>query len=550
MRASIVRILLLSGATGVLPALAQTVPDAGALRQQLDNEHNKPQLPPRAAPLQVPEPPVLTLPEGATVTVKAFRFEGNTLVADAVLQAVVQRWKGRAIGFADLQRAAQDVATAYRDAGWIVRTYLPQQDVTEGTVTIHVVEAKFSGAHLEGTPPLRMSPELVIAVVQAAQAPGEPVNAAALDRGLLLASDLPGVAVSGALESGTNDGETGLALRMTDEPLVTGSVALDNGGARSTGAARVLASATVSSPLHQGDQLHADVVDSQGSHYGRVAYTTPFPPSGLRAGLNASQLDYHLVGPSFSALHAQGSSTAFGADFDYPLVRSRQRNLYLSLNGEHTFFLNRANGAVQSRYAVDSATLGLAGNAFDDADGGGANTFSFNWEHGDVVQGAHDPGENPAVAGGYDKWHYALSRQQALTSDLSLYGAVNGQYARRPLDSSSRFYLGGPTGVRAYPVNEGSGDRGQVASVELRWHALDAFSLTGFGDLGHVGDSTGDETLKGFGVTLAWSGPSNFNAQATVARRYGDNPDHGAGGKDQDGSLERTRVWLQAQLPF
>ena len=551
MRASIARILLLSGAAGVLPAIAQTVPDAGALRQQLDNEHNKPQLPPRAAPLQAPEPPTLTLPQGATVTVKTFRFEGNTLVTDAALQAVVQRWTGRPIGFADLQRAAQDVATAYRDAGWIVRTYLPQQDVTEGTVTIHVVEAKFSGAHLEGAPPLRMSPELVIAVVQAAQAPGEPVNAAALDRGLLLASDLPGVAVSGALESGANDGETGLALRMTDESLVTGSVELDNGGARSTGAVRVLASATVNSPLHQGDQLRADVVDSQGSHYGRVAYTVPLGADGLRAGLNASVLDYRLVGKDFAALHGSGSSDAWGADFSFPLIRSRKRNLYLSVNGERTVFLNRANGLVQSSYGIDSATVGLSGNAFDEVGGSGANTFSLAWELGDVRQGHLDIGENPALAGGYDKLRYAGSRQQALTDTVSLYGALSGQYANKTLDSSGRFYLGGPAGVRAYPVNEGSGDRGQLVNLELRWRPADAFTLLGFGDWGHVAASSGSESLQGVGVSAIWIGPYNLNAQATVARRIGSNPDRNAStGRDQDGSLDRTRFWLQAQLPF
>ena len=549
MRAAFAWFLLLSGSSAFVPVRAQTAPDAGALRQQLDNER-KPALPQRAAPLQAADKEPLTLPEGATITVDAFRFEGNTLIDAGRLQPLVQGYTGHPIHFADLQRATQAVAAAYREAGWIVQAWLPRQDVTEGTVTIRVVEARFAGAHLEGRAPLRLSPELVIADVQARQPVGAPLNADALDRGLLLADDLPGVSVTGALEPGANDGETGLALRMTDDPLVTGQASVDNDGSRSTGAARLLATLTLESPLGIGDELRTDVVEARGSHYGRVAYTLPLNNDGLRGGMNVSHLDYRLVGADFAALHSSGSSDGWGADFSFPLLRSRQRNLYLSVNGERTTFVNRANGVVQSNYGVSAATVGLSGNLFDDVGGGGANTASLTWELGDVRQGHPDPGENPAVDGGYDKLRYSLSRHQALTPALALYGAVNGQYANKLLDSSARFYLGGPAGVRAYPVNEGAGDRGQVANLELRWRALDTFSVIGFEDWGHVSDHAGHETLKGAGVSVVWNGPANFNAQATLARRIGSNADHASTGKDQDGTLERNRLWLQAQLPF
>ncbi len=54
------------------------------------------------------------------------------------------------------------------------------------------------------------------------------------------------------------------------------------------------------------------------------------------------------------------------------------------------------------------------------------------------------------------------------------------------LDSSSKFSLGGPAGVRAYPVGEGSGDQGLQLSLEAR-RAMGA-SGTGlaFFDLGGV----------------------------------------------------------------
>ena len=80
---------------------------------------------------------------GQTVVVSDFRFAGNTLLTAKQLAPTVAGFKGRPLSFADLQNAAIEVATAYRKAGWIVRAYLPQQDITQGTVTIQIVEAKF-----------------------------------------------------------------------------------------------------------------------------------------------------------------------------------------------------------------------------------------------------------------------------------------------------------------------------------------------------------------------------------------------------------------------
>ena len=133
------------------------------------------------------------------------------------------------------------VANVYRSAGWIVRTYLPRQDVTDGVVTIQVVEARFAGARIEDPRPKRVRSPQVQAIFDAHQKRGAPLGVKALDRALLLADDLPGVTVSGALEPGADDGETGIALTVRDQPLAVGQVALDNGGSRSTGRVRATA---------------------------------------------------------------------------------------------------------------------------------------------------------------------------------------------------------------------------------------------------------------------------------------------------------------------
>jgi hemolysin activation/secretion protein len=60
---------------------------------------------------------------------------------------------------------------------------------------------------------------------------------------------------------------------------------------------------------------------------------------------------------------------------------------------------------------------------------------------------------------------------------VSVYGALQGQWSNRNLDSVEKFTLGGPAGLRGYPVGEAVGDEGAIATLELR----DSFALAALG---------------------------------------------------------------------
>lgn len=540
----------------MLLAQTVTVPDAGALRQQIEQPRQL-QLPPAVRP----ERPILLPPEikpqpGLTVQVKEFRFAGNTLLSAEQLAPAVASFLNRAISFQELQRAADAVAATYREAGWIVRVYLPEQDISDGVVTLQVVEAHFGGVRFEGTPPERVMPSEIEAYFNAHQAQGVPLNAAALDRALLLADDLPGVSVAGTLVPGAADGETMLVLQTTDEPAVYGDVGVDNTGTRSTGSDRLSANLNINSPFRRGELIGMNLLHTQGSDYGRFRLTVPYGYRGLRVGVSASYMDYKVVdGPSANtAAQISGHSSSLGLDWTYPLVRARLQNLYLTGGLENKNFFT-SDTQTRADYDTNSLRLGLSGNRFDELGGGGANSASVQLSWGRLTNmKAHT--QLDTIARSFHKVAYIVSRQQNLMPDHSLYVSLTGQEAPQVLDSSERFYIGGASSVRAYPASEHGGDRGQVLSAEWRWRVLPTLLLTAFVDAGRVVQlaqpSVLEKTLslRGQGLTLAWEGPKRITTQLTWARRNGENPMPTLTGTDGDGTLKLNRFWLSVNMPF
>jgi hemolysin activation/secretion protein len=127
-----------------------------------------------------------------------------------------------------------------------------------------------------------------------------------------------------------------------------------------------------------------------------------------------------------------------------------------------------------------------------------------------------------------------------------------GQTSSSTLDSFEKFYLGGASGVRAYPANEGAGSSGLTTSLEVRWKLEDRVSLAAFYDYGRINNSDGTPSfsLKGSGLWLGLQSHAGAYLKAIWAHRLGDNPNPTSAGLDQDGSLDKDRWWLSAQLPF
>ena len=553
-------------------ALAQSVPDAGTLLQQSGRE--RPAVLPGATPVPQDSAAPRTRLSGTVVTVRLFQFEGNQRFRSARLAAVVAGYLNRPLDVEELQDAAAAVAAFYREQGWLARVVLPRQEITEGTVTLRVVEAVFGTTRIEAAgstraTALQVSPDTLKRYLEARQKSGQPLSMDDLERGMLLADDLPGVAVVGSLGAGQGASETDMQLRVRNEPPAQLMLTADNHGSRGTGSMRVLGDGQLNSPFGWGEQVGLSAQLSEGVEYGRGSASVPLGHDGWRAGVNASAMRYRVTGTEFAALAPQGRSFALGTDLTHALVRQHDRNVYLTAGLDHKRLRNGTLMGTTSDYRLTAAQLGLSGNLHDAVGGGGLTSANLTLTLGRLNLDGSPHQANDAQTlktdGRFTKWRYRVARQQALAEGFSLHGMLSGQRASKNLDSSEKFSLGGPDGVRAYPISEGSGSAGDLLNAELRWRwpaasgcgacVLSAFYDWGRVTVNHDNDWAGAATLnryslRGYGLAMNWQGPGGFNLSATWARRQGVNPNPTANGTDQDGSAPGNRVWLSASLLF
>ncbi|MGB0370511.1 MAG: ShlB/FhaC/HecB family hemolysin secretion/activation protein [Opitutales bacterium] len=536
--------------------LAQGLPDAGTLQQQFEEPEIReiPDLKEQSSPDATESSDT----QGITVTVSAFKFSGNTILDAEALSQAVSPFIGKTLDMHGLNAAAAAVGEAYQNANRLARVYLPRQEIVDGEVTLRIVEARFGDTQLESMGSEILKERTIEKYIEENQPSGEFLDLAKLNRAMLLLDDLPGLAASGTFVPGESQGETDLLLISGSEGRIDGEVTVDNYGSRATGEERVSLDVFLNSPLRIGDLVSASALISEGNRYGRYAYSLPVGYNGLRLGVSGSWLSYKITTDGFEELNIKGSSRVLAANAHYPLIRSRTRNVYLNTRYEESLYDNEASGVSVSNYTSDSFTIGLTANLFDNAFGGSVNFANITLSSGNIDLDNLNLNELPILDGRYTKLNYFVSRQQRINQKTSIYGAARGQFSDGNLDSSEKFYLGGPTGVRAYPANEGGGDDAVATTLELRYMVRPDLFVSGFYDWGYVrvnhdnpfNRNPNTYALDGGGIYLNWVGPKSIKIKATYARRISDNPDASDTGRDQDGSLIKNRFWLEASMPF
>ena len=577
---TVARLLAVSGVTlGHGLAMAQVPPrggiDAGALQQGLEKQLPSP------SPLALPEPtaptpsPVQPAGQGdVRFEVKSFVLEGVNTIPEAKVQAVLKEWVGRPVNFDDLQKATDAIVNLYRASGFTVQAILPPQKISDGVVRILVTEAKLSSVFVD-TPQgeTRFNKNKAAEYITYANPLGEPLNTKAIERALIILNETPGVMVSSQLEPGQKDGETALRLQLTQpKQWYQGKVEANNYGSRSTGANQGIIALTAINPTGIGDSASVNAIYSEGSQYVQGAYSLPAAPNGLRLGVSGTFLNYKNVSNyASSAGGGYGDAWTGGVSAAYPLVRKQGTNVNATFNYDIKSYTNKNMLTLDtiSAYTINNATIGLSGNHYDSFGGGGISAGSIGLVSGTLdISPTSIQGFGAFTPSSFTKLTFSGNRNQQITEDGSTtaFVSVNGQFASVNLNSAEQIYMGGPYGVRAYPVAQGGGSQGGVATAELRHQFPQRVMASIFFDAGMVQQyksSTNYQALKngtnasntytlmgaGVGVKWDWQG---WNLGAMVAWKIGNNPLYSQSGQavNTDGTNTNPRGWVTASYQF
>lgn len=473
--------VLVAGADG---AVAQLPPNAPSGLSRPPLERVAPLAPGVSTPppgLQLPESPAAAPPQGAEaifLTPRRIEVEGVGAYPEARIAALTQPLVGRQIAASEIFTLAQRIERLYRDDGYFLTlVFVPQQQVADGLVRIRVVEGYISTITIEGDAgPSRARIERILNRITDSR----PARVDEVERQLLLADDTPGIALRTVLRRAGAPGASEMVVQIAHAPF-DAVAAIDNRGSRFQGPQQMYGTAGLNSPARLGDRLEGQFFTTltREQNYGQLNYYLPLTDSGLKlklyggAGTSYPDLDLAAIG------YTNDLGLA-GALVSYPILRSRDRNLYAA--AQLDFYSSRtqvARGAdagrvLQGQSDVRPLRIGLDGDLRDAW--GGISRANVRLHKGLGIFNPTRPGnptnDRPGADPLFFKVTAQVSRLQGIWStedwSLNVLATLSGQYTWDILPNSEKFYLGGDLLGRGYYNGQVTGDRGLIGSIEAQ----------------------------------------------------------------------------------
>ena len=383
-----------------------------------------------------------------------------------------------ALSFAQIEQITTRITQTYRDAGFLVSVaYIPPQQIGDSQLlTLKVMEGKVGRVLVQGSQRYR-DDQLNASSLGLI---GRPLRQAELERALLYARDLPGVAVTSVLQPGLEPGDTDIVLVAQDSahPYEI-SAGLSNHGTDSTGKYRAEVGISAFNALGAGDVLAASLgygLNPADSWQAALSLSVPSAQvDGLSAIAGISRSEMELNSGPFAAMRLTGPTTLFYAGGDWKFIQRIDLQVQASARWIHEESELEGIGMLLSRHSFDVIDAGVTLRHTD------RRWRGMNLAQVSVRKSVND--ESPPY-----NWLYAshapyfwvarmsLARLQALPGNQRLLLRGNAQFTEDALTPLEQFSVGGPTSVRAYPLSNALGDRGVQATFEYQ------LSAPGFAD--------------------------------------------------------------------
>lgn len=384
--------------------------------------------------------------------------------------------RGR-IPVSELFEATADLEAAYANAGFVLaRVVLPQQTLNDGgRLKVTVVNGFIEAIDATGVAPeTRARLETLTAPLVNQRS----LTRGALERQLLLAGDVPGVALQTALAAGQQEGGAVIALDPEFKP-VTGFVGLGNPFGDELGHVSLNMGVEVNSPFHLGETIYARLSGAPDGFLSQdplsrvmaVGAVVPLGGAGMTMNYEYTQSE---TTPRNGPVPTQSFFERQSLRLAYPFVRSRE----LNVTGQVSLDLQKDSQSVIGAGAIymdQTSVLRMGGNVSKIHKDGATTNFSATLSRGiDAFDArlADTVGVTPLSRLGADatfsKLNGSFSHRRSLAEKIGL--SVAGQFQTSfgdPLLVSEQFSLIGPSALSSFDSGAVRGDSGWVVRAEV-----------------------------------------------------------------------------------
>ncbi len=416
-----------------------------------------------------------------SILVKKIVVTGSTVFTPEEISKVTAPYENRSLSMENLESLRREVTSLYVTAGYINSgAIIPAQGVTDGIITLRVVEGTLNALTVQGNTWfsdsfIRDRIELGVDV---------PLNINSLQSSLqLLQQDQRFRSIHAELRPGSEPGESHLSVRVEEKPPVSLWTAFNNYQSSSIGAERGMATLTHLNLTGHGDVLSVTYGYSSGlSPLIDTFYALPLNAYDTTLMFRYRKNDNTTVDKAFGPLDIVGKTDGYELNLRQPLYRSLTQEFALSLAIEQEFSdtwlggepFSFSPGTDNGHAVVVPLRLGMEWTHRTRQEVIAARsrfTFGLN------ALGATHHGDDGVPDGQFFAWLGQLQYTRILDlADIQILGRIDIQRATKPLLSMEQFGVGGRYTVRGYRENLLVRDEALITSVESRIPLLQNYS--------------------------------------------------------------------------
>ena len=497
----------------------------------------QPKPPVELNPTPTPTAPGLSEIPGK-ITVKEFKFVGNTAFNDRELNQTVKELTGKPISFAELLQAEEiikDLYTAgcqgnasqpcYINSGaFIPASQTFSQD--DAVVTIQVVEGGIENIEITGLSKLK--PGYIRSRIE--RGISQPLEREKLLEQLQILQLDPLIAnISAELAAGTRPENSVLELNVTEADHFLTEFFTDNARAPSVGTWRRGIRITEQNLFGFGDRLGGEYVNTDGSNAIDLNYSIPVTARNTTVDIRGGVTSTEVVEKPFDRADIIGDSFNFEFGVRQPVYRTPTTEIAVGLSGTRQ----------ESNIEVGGRNNPLSPGADENGETR-VSALRFNQEYTkrtlqdvfalrsqfnlglDILDSSVN--EDPIPDSRFFAWRGQGQYVRRLGQNNLLVVRSDLQFATSSLVPLEQFSVGGIQSVRGYRQDALLTDNGFFSSAEVRFPVYqsasrqNSLSLAPFLDLGVGWNDNSDNDpeenfLFGLGLGLQWQMADKLNAR-------------------------------------